>query len=230
MEDMKRRDFLKVLGGAGVAAAVVAAGCKHPNEISAEGFSEGEVPTDKMTYRKDTHGEKVSLLGYGCMRLPVVDENAEDKVIDQEMVNKETDYAIAHGMTYFDTAPVYCKGKSEHAVGVALSRHKRNEFTIATKLSNFSNWTRENSIAMYKNSCTRASATPFALFPAIAITRRWRRRSARAGRRCTALAGKRPRRASVRPARSSLCCPCTRALRPRASAWSRQCVRGAERS
>lgn len=152
MEDMKRRDFLKVLGGAGVAAAVVAAGCKHPNEISAEGFSEGEVPTDKMTYRKDTHGEKVSLLGYGCMRLPVVDENAEDKVIDQEMVNKETDYAIAHGMTYFDTAPVYCKGKSEHAVGVALSRHKRNEFTIATKLSNFSNWTRENSIAMYKNS------------------------------------------------------------------------------
>lgn len=152
---MKRREFLKVLGGASVATAALATGCDHPNQVVSEGYSLGEIPTDKMTYRKDTHGKDVSLLGYGCMRLPNIEgESARsgEVEIDQEMVNQETDYAIAHGVTYFDTAPVYCKGRSEHAVGIALSRHKRDEYTIATKLSNFRNWTRENSIAMYKNS------------------------------------------------------------------------------
>ena len=89
------------------------------------------------------------------MRLPTVptaQENGDD--IDQEMVNKLTDYALAHGVNYFDTSPAYCKGRSEHAMGIALSRHPRNSYFIATKLSNFSpdTWSREASIAMYRNS------------------------------------------------------------------------------
>lgn len=152
---MNRRDFLKTLGGVGVATAALSVGCAHKNEVKSEGVTIGEVPTDKMTYRKNSHGEKVSLLGYGMMRLPMVNDvnvREEDAEIDQELVNKEVDYALAHGLTYIDTAPVYCKGLCERAVGIALSRHKRSEYTIATKMSNFDNTDRESSIKMYHNS------------------------------------------------------------------------------
>ena len=70
------------------------------------------------------------------------------------MVNALVDHAIAHGVNYFDTSPAYCRGHSEHATGVALSRHPRDKYFIATKLSNFapSTWSREASMAMYRNS------------------------------------------------------------------------------
>ena len=77
-----------------------------------------------------------------------------DDEIDQEMVNRLIDTAIAHGVNYFDTSPAYCKGRSERATGIALSRHPRDSYFIATKLSNFSpsTWSREASLAMYRNS------------------------------------------------------------------------------
>lgn len=156
-KELSRREFLKVLGGATVATAAIAAGCSHPNSTTAEGFTPGEVPTDKMSYRSDTHGQQVSLLGYGCMRLPVLEEEKDangDPMIDQERVNELTDYALAHGVTLFDTAPRYCKGRSEHAMGIALSRHRREEYLISTKLSNqgCDCWSRQASIAMFENS------------------------------------------------------------------------------
>ena len=73
-------------------------------------------------------------------------------IIDQDAVNRLVDYAIAHGVNYFDTSPVYVQGWSEKSTGIALKRHPREKLIIATKLSNFQNWTRENSIAMYKQS------------------------------------------------------------------------------
>ena len=111
-----------------------------------------------MTYRTNpTSGDKVSLLGFGMMRLPSVGGRSAregNEEIDQEMVNELVDYAIAHGVNYFDTSPAYCRGRSEHATGIALSRHPRDKYFIATKLSNFSpaTWSREASIAMYRNS------------------------------------------------------------------------------
>lgn len=156
-KDLSRRDFLKTLGGTAVAATALSVGCTNPNSASTEGFALGEVPTDKMSYRENAHGQKVSLLGYGCMRLPVVegkDGNDEGSAIDQERVNELTDYAIAHGVNLFDTAPRYCKGRSEHAMGIALSRHPRDEYFISTKMSNMGAdcWSRAASIAMFENS------------------------------------------------------------------------------
>ncbi|MDE5633793.1 MAG: aldo/keto reductase, partial [Muribaculaceae bacterium] len=117
-----------------------------------------DIPPDRMTYRTNpSTGDKVSLLGYGCMRWPTVDgPNVRDgeSDIDQQMVNRLVDTAIAHGVNYFDTSPAYCKGHSEHATGIALARHPRESYFIATKLSNFApeTWPREKSIAMYRNS------------------------------------------------------------------------------
>lgn len=158
---MNRRDFLKMMGAGAATAAVLAAGCDNPNATQAEGFSLGEVPTDKMSYREGTHGEKVSLLGYGCMRLPVIEDGNDDsgaeKELDQERINELTDYAIAHGVTLFDTAPRYCKARSEIAMGKALSRHRREEYLISTKLSNQDPtlWNYKGSVEMFEQSLER---------------------------------------------------------------------------
>lgn len=155
---MDRREFLKTLGLGTVATAAVAAGCDSPNQASAEGFALGEVPTDKMTYRTGSHGEQVSLLGYGQMRLPTTEGAAVGRdstaPLDQERINELIDYAIAHGVNLFDTSPRYCRGESEHAVGIALSRHPREKYLVSTKLSNQASehWSFEASKRMYENS------------------------------------------------------------------------------
>ena len=145
------------MGGGAVATAAVMTGCKPAPETSAEGFAQGEVPTDKMTYRTGRHGEKVSLLGYGCMRLPTIGNvsgREDGSELDQDQINRLTDYAIEHGVTLFDTAPPYCKGRSEHAMGIALSRHPRDKYYVSSKMSNFppNTWSREESIKIYQNT------------------------------------------------------------------------------
>ena len=155
--NIDRRNFLKLFGGGAVATTAVLAGCNSKN-TSRGGTTITEIPTDKMTYRTSSaSGDVVSLLGYGCMRWPTIaGGNARDgkDEIDQEMVNALVDYAIAHGVNYFDTSPVYCQGLSEKATGVALNRHPRDSYFVATKLSNFSpnTWSREASLEMYYNS------------------------------------------------------------------------------
>ena len=113
---MDRREFLKILGVTSATAAL--AGCGAGQEQAGGAGELGPVPTDKMTYRSfPALGEdKVSLLGYGCMRWPTI-PNPEGKgdIIDQEAVNSLVDYAIEHGVNFFDTSPVYVQGKSERA-------------------------------------------------------------------------------------------------------------------
>ena len=153
-KNISRRSFLKLFGGGAVTTAAVLTGCqdKKAAEISNEYKNQVEPAVGKMTYRTNpTTGDKVSLLGYGMMRLPMVD-GTED--FDQEMINQQVDYAIDHGLNYFDTSPVYCRGLSERCTGIALSRHKRSDYFVATKLSNFNEqfWPKEKSIEMYHQS------------------------------------------------------------------------------
>lgn len=151
--NINRRDFLKIVGISTVSAAPLLSGCSSDKTDGVAAGPLGEVPTDKMTYRTSPKGEKISLLGYGCMRWPTIPAPEKGgNIIDQDAVNRLVDYAIAHGVNYFDTSPVYVQGWSEKSTGIALKRHPREKLIIATKLSNFQNWTRENSIAMYKQS------------------------------------------------------------------------------
>jgi len=146
--------------GAGAAATTAAlAGCGGRSGDESGGSAPGseEIPTDSMTYRTNPKtGEKVSILGYGCMRWPELPSTEAGKPgdLDQEAINEMVDFALAHGVNYFDTSPAYCRGLSEHATGTALKRHPRSSYYIATKLSNFaqSTWSREASIEMYRNS------------------------------------------------------------------------------
>ena len=127
--DMNRRKFLKQLG-IGTASAIglmvlepLRAFADEPSQAAKR--MQGPLGDGGMTYRVNHHsGDKVSLLGFGMMRLPR----------SQEEVNKMVDYAIEHGVNYFDTAPAY--GNSEDVTGIALKRHPRESYYIATKMSN----------------------------------------------------------------------------------------------
>ena len=132
-----RRKFLKTFGVGAAAATAGLYGCKTKGTAPSAAAA-GEVPTDRMTFRTcPSTGDRVSLLGYGCMRWPLLESPAADgNPIDQEAVNELVDYAIAHGVNYFDTAPVYIQGFSEKSTGIALKRHPREKVFIATKMSN----------------------------------------------------------------------------------------------
>ena len=153
-KDMSRREFLKIVGISTATTTMALTGCGQKQQAGQKLQAQGEIPTDKMTLRVNPKtNEKVSLLGYGCMRWPTLPAPEKGgNVIDQDAVNELIDYAMAHGVNYYDTSPVYVQGWSEKSTGIALKRHPREKFYVATKLSNFSNYTRENSIAMYRKS------------------------------------------------------------------------------
>ena len=79
--DINRRDFLKRAGSAALAMGGVAAvaGCKG-GETSAPAGTAEKAGGGEMTYRTNNgNGDKVSILGYGCMRWPMIkDENGKD--------------------------------------------------------------------------------------------------------------------------------------------------------
>ncbi len=73
--------------------------------------------------------EKLSLLGFGLMRLPLM-KNGE---IDQKHLEKMVEYALSNGVNYFDTAYPYHGGNSEIAIGKALAKYPRDSFYLASK-------------------------------------------------------------------------------------------------
>ena len=144
MEKISRRDFLKISGAAAIGAAAV--GCIDDKK-------KAEAKEGEMEYRINPgNGDKVSLLGYGCMRWPMIKDEQGKDIVDQKTVNMLVDRAIEAGVNYFDTSPVYLQGQSERASGIALSRHPRNKYFIATKLSNFGDRSPEGSKEMYRDS------------------------------------------------------------------------------
>jgi uncharacterized protein len=84
-----------------------------------------------MQYRKmPKAGVELSILGFGCMRLPVRDNGQIDEPEATGMIR----YAIDHGVNYVDTAYPYHNGESEPFVGRALSDGYRDRVHLATKL------------------------------------------------------------------------------------------------
>ncbi len=78
----------------------------------------------------DFFDKKISLLGFGAMRLPLLPDG---KTIDKGAVEEMVDYAIKRGVNYFDTAFPYHGGMSEIVMGEVLSKYKREDFYLASK-------------------------------------------------------------------------------------------------
>ena len=83
------------------------------------------------TFGKDKR--KVSILGFGCMRLPT-DTGRMDGVVNEKEATRIVRYGIDHGINYVDAAKVYHRGKCEAIVGRILQDGYREKVSIATKL------------------------------------------------------------------------------------------------
>ena len=142
--DMSRREFLRRLSiGTGSAMALMAL-----EPFGALAREKEEPVQNKMTYRvQHGSGQHISLLGFGMMRLPD----------NQDEVNQLVDYAMAHGVNYYDTAPMYMGGQSEVLTGNALSRYPREKYFVATKMSNQNKrlWSYDDSKRLYDQSFER---------------------------------------------------------------------------
>lgn len=87
-----------------------------------------------MIYRR-FQDKDISLLGFGAMRLPVID--GEDARIDEEAALEMVDIAMKNGINYYDTAWGYHEGNSETFMGKALKKYPRESFYLATKFPGY---------------------------------------------------------------------------------------------
>ncbi len=85
--------------------------------------------------RNEFKGLKISQLGFGMMRLPILD--GDYSKIDLETSAKMFDEAIAGGVNYFDTAWAYHNGQSESAAGELLSKYPRESYFLASKFPGY---------------------------------------------------------------------------------------------
>ncbi len=86
-----------------------------------------------MLYRKlPKNGDELSILGFGCMRLPV-----REGLIDEGRATCQIRYAIDRGVNYIDTAWTYHGGESETFLGRALKDGYRDRVKLATKLPSY---------------------------------------------------------------------------------------------
>ena len=95
-----------------------------------------------MNYRKfGNTGEKISALGFGCMRFPEYEKDGK-MYVDQDKVDEMVAEAYRQGVNYFDTAPKYCNCNSEEAVGKMCIRDRASSDYISD-------------IIFLKSSCSR---------------------------------------------------------------------------
>ena len=118
---MKRREFI-TSSLLTIAGTTLFTACDNKVKKREKGASHDKVVTKKFK------NYDISLLGFGCMRLPTINEQ-----IDMPQFEKMVDYAMRRGINYFDTAYMYHGGESENAVGKVLSNYKRDSFFLATK-------------------------------------------------------------------------------------------------
>lgn len=84
---------------------------------------------------KEFKDKKLSALGFGAMRLPIINGNYSR--IDEKATRKMVDYAISKGINYFDTAWGYHDGNSEIVIGKILGQYPRDSYYLATKFPGY---------------------------------------------------------------------------------------------
>lgn len=104
-----------------------------------------------LEYREMKQQQRVSLLGFGCMRFPLLENGA----IDEERAEAMLDEAIQQGVTYIDTAYPYHNGDSEPFVGRVLKKYDRSSYQLATKLPMFKVHTLQDAKTIFEEQLAR---------------------------------------------------------------------------
>lgn len=112
-----------------------------------------------MIYR-DFQDLKLSALGFGAMRLPLSGEGMDSR-IDEEQAAEMVDYAVKHGVNYFDTAYGYHDGMSEIVMGKILSKYPRESFYLADKFPGYDLSNMDKVEAIFEEQLSRCGVDYF---------------------------------------------------------------------
>lgn len=104
-------------------------------------------------------GERISMLGYGCMRFPLLDE--QTKEVDLAATRQLIDHALASGINYFDTAWPYHQKRSESILGELLSAYPRDSYYLATKFPGFEPENMQNPAAIFEKQLQNCKTDHF---------------------------------------------------------------------
>lgn len=172
--DLSRRELLKK-AGAGVAGAALACyGFSKLGVLPGGGGGGRSAPAHgPMTYRTNPKtGDVMSLLGYGCMRLPLLSTatSAHGPEVDETAAFRLIDHAIEHGVNVFDSAYGYHGGQSEAVLGKALKRHKRPSFFLNTKMPSLKKPTLEEAKLYFRTQLERCQTDYFDYYLLHSIT------------------------------------------------------------
>ncbi len=108
---------------------------------------------------KDFNGLKLSSLGLGCMRLPVID--GKDGQIDEEATAKMVELAMVNGINYYDTAWMYHEYTSEVVMGKVLKKYPRDSFYLATKFPGMNQEVRDNPASIFEKQLEKCQVDYF---------------------------------------------------------------------
>lgn len=132
-----RRNMLMKMGAGIAGTALAYYGLSRYGGASRTIASRAPLQSGTLTYRVNPkNGDKISLLGYGCMRFPVLSTATSpgSPEIDEPAATALIDHAIEYGVNFFDTAWMYHRGMSQVIMGNALKRHPRSEHFICNKM------------------------------------------------------------------------------------------------
>ena len=131
MDKMTRRETLNLLARGGLACG---GACALSRLAILDALAEDAADKDPFQVATvdfvSEPGRKLSRLGFGMMRLPCKGRGE----IDEELSDKLVDYAIRHGVNYFDTAWMYIGGKSQYYTGKVLEKYDREKLFIVNKM------------------------------------------------------------------------------------------------
>lgn len=107
----------------------------------------------------DFLGDNIARLGFGAMRLPIIDGDASN--VDQATLDAMVDTAIKAGINYFDTAYPYHGGMSEIALGRSLARYPRDSYFFASKYPGHQIADTYDPAAIFEEQLTKCSTEYF---------------------------------------------------------------------
>ena len=122
---------------------------------------------EKRRYQKT--GADISLLGFGCMRLPKVDPEKQD--IDEQQAEKLIHYAYEQGVNYFDTAYMYHGGQSETFIGKALRCYPRDSYYLADKMPVWMAKTKEDVPRIFERQLQKCGVDYFDFYLCHSLTK-----------------------------------------------------------
>ncbi|MDR1612628.1 MAG: aldo/keto reductase, partial [Planctomycetota bacterium] len=162
--DPSRREWLKNAGICAAGGALAYYGLSRLGVLPGGGGKASSTEPGAMTCRVNPkNGDKLSLLGYGCMRFPLLPSAGTpySSEVDEAAAVRLIDFAIEHGVNFFDSAYVYHGGRSEVIMGNALKRRKRSDYFISTKMPTLLNPTLEEAGKIFSTQLERCQTEYF---------------------------------------------------------------------